>query len=452
MTRPSRFDRPFALGLLLFGASLGTAQTTSRAAYILQVSPGTQITALAPKYGLTVQNSWTSDKYWSYSVTAPQLLPPAVVTRLRAEHGVLQLETNSIVRAAETETDSRVKPSIQALGSWFPFAKTVNYYGSKVHSGYVQQPMTEIIELDQAQKKFGAGSGIVAIIDTGVDPTHPALRNVLLPGYDFTRNRSDTVSEFYDLQPDIAAYLQQSTVEILDGGPKVVLQVNSSTVAILNQSTVEILDGNGLPNAFGHGTMVAGLVHLVAPEARIMPLKAFHADGSAQLSDIVRAIHFAVDHGANVINMSFSFAALSAELQSAVEYASSRGVLCVASSGNAGKSALVYPAALPMVIGVGSTNYSDRRSPFSNFGRAARTSAPGEALVTPFPGNTYAGVWGTSFSSALVSGALALFKQAAPHLHMDDVDDTLDYGARIDEGMGDARLDLFRSLTYLVRK
>jgi subtilisin family serine protease len=305
-----------------------------------------------------------------------------------------------------------------------------------------------MVKADDAQAKFGKGRDVVAIIDTGVDPMHAALRDVLVPGYDFTRDRSDTVSEWSDVDPATAAALQQSTVEILDTTrPAVVL--NATTVAILSQSTVEILDGVGLPKAFGHGTMTAGLVHRIAPEAKIMPLKAFRADGTASLSDIVRAIRYAVDHGATVINMSFSFPSPSAELQSAVEYANTRGVICVASAGNNGRETSTYPAAFKQVIGVGSTNFSDRRSAFSNWGGSTRTSAPGEALVTTYPGNTYAGVWGTSFSTALVSGAVTLFQQNTSRCGYSAMKSALDYGLPIEQDMGDGRLELILSINYL---
>ena len=113
-------------------------------------------------------------------------------------------------------------------------------------------------------------------------------------------------------------------------------RLNQSTVAFLDQSTVAFLDGK-LPAAFGHGTMVAGLVHLVAPTAKIMPLKAFRADGTSRVLDIVRAVYYAADHGATVINMSFSLSGSSPELAEALEYATSRKVICVASAGNMGK-------------------------------------------------------------------------------------------------------------------
>ena len=324
-------------------------------------------------------------------------------------------------------------------------SSTVNYYGATVRNGYVNQPATQLIELSGARLLASAGSGTVAIIDTGVDPGHPALASVLLPGYDFTRDQPGA-SELADISQSTVAILDQSTVAILDSKNLPVV-LNQSTVAILDQSTVAILDGGNLPKSFGHGTMVAGLVHLVAPTARILPLKAFHADGTANLSDIVRAIRYAADNGANVLAMSFTFTTLSPDLQSAIQYANSKGVICVASSGNNGSERSYYPAALPQVIGVGSTNFTDQRSSFSNYDNSAITAAPGEAVITTYPGNNYAAVWGTSFSAPLVAGSIALYHQVAPNLRLDDLQDVMDAGVPIHQDMG-ARLDLVKSLAF----
>jgi subtilisin family serine protease len=98
--------------------------------------------------------------------------------------------------------------------------------------------------------------------------------------------------------------------------------------------------------------MVAGLIHLVAPTARIMPLKAFAADGTATLFDIERAIYYAIDHGAKVINMSFSMDTASDEFTQAIDEASGHGLISFASAGNSGRSARVYPAALCNVMGI----------------------------------------------------------------------------------------------------
>src|SRR6185312_415524 len=108
-------------------------------------------------------------------------------------------------------------------------------------------------------------------------------------------------------------------------------QVNQRTVAVLDQRTVAVLDGTKYA-AFGHGTMTAGIVHLVAPQAKIMPLKAFGPDGSGYESDIIRAIYYGAANGANVMNMSFDFATYSKELATAVKYVQGKGIIVVASA------------------------------------------------------------------------------------------------------------------------
>jgi subtilisin family serine protease len=153
-----------------------------------------------------------------------------------------------------------------------------------------------------------------------------------------------------------------------------------------------------------------------------------------------------------VINMSFSSVTSSASLTEAMQYAWSHNVICIASAGNEGKKLMVYPAGDPGVIGVASTNALDRRSAFSNFDvKSARTAAPGEALITTYPGNNYAGVWGTSFSAALTSGAVALFTQVRPQMRPSKVADALEHGHKLhDDDVGDARLDVLTSLLYCV--
>src|SRR5581483_5080011 len=102
-------------------------------------------------------------------------------------------------------------------------------------------------------------------------------------------------------------------------------------------------------NAYGHGTMVAGLIHLVAPSARLMPVRVFGNDGTAQLSTILAGFYYAINHGAGIINMSFSMTAPSTELQNALNTATNMGVVCVAAVGNGGAQVPVYPAAYTQV-------------------------------------------------------------------------------------------------------
>src|SRR5437879_1832258 len=155
--------------------------------------------------------------------------------------------------------------------------------------------------------------------------------------------------------------------------------------------------------------MTAGIVHLVAPQAKIMPLKSFNANGTGYDSDILRAIYYAVKNGAKVLNMSFDYPSYSQELATAIKYANSKGVISVASAGNDGHQVAVYPGALPSVIDVASTSNSDIQSTFTNYGAPpVWLAAPGQGVVTTYPWGTYAAGWGTSFSAPFVSGAAAL--------------------------------------------
>src|SRR2546428_4771774 len=206
----------------------------------------------------------------------------------------------------------------------------VPFYGSPVLSSYVNQPAVVLSGSAEAHQFFATGAGIVAVIDTGVDPNHPVLKASLVPGFDFTRNLPGMPSEFADLGQSTASILDQSTASILDQQTIVVL--NQSTASILDQSTASILDTRQVPRTFGHGTMVAGIVHLVAPTAKIMPLKAFHADGQGYTSDIIRAIYYATWKGAKVLNMSFSSPTASQEMKRALDVATNWGGLVAVAS------------------------------------------------------------------------------------------------------------------------
>jgi hypothetical protein len=319
-----------------------------------------------------------------------------------------------------------------------------NYFGTTVWTQFASQPAGSIIATGEAHT-VATGAGLVAIIDTGADFNHPVLQPALIPGFDFFTNTVTTTSELADLDPATATILDQSTSAILEQDD--VVLINQSTSAILEQDAAQQLDPSQLPAAFGHGTMVAGLVRLVAPTATIMPLRAFRADGTSTTFEILRAIYYAADNGADVINMSFSFPEANSELQRALDYATARGVVAVASAGNTGNRVIVYPAAFPNVMGVASTTNQDTRSSFSNYGADLVTlAAPGEALITTYPGGNYAGVWGTSFSAALVSGATALLKQINPELDHAGAETALSQAQPIDPELGAGRLDLLRAL------
>jgi len=325
-----------------------------------------------------------------FLVSFPAILSPATdLANVQGGLGILDAELD--------QTAEQHDQAYASSDSYLNDRTPTQYYGTTVWQGFLTQPANQLIRTRLTHTTFQVlGSGItVAVIDTGVDPTNPVLKNVLVPGYDFTRNVSGG-SEDSDVQvsPDL---------DDTQSG-----QVNQRTVAVLDQRTVAVLDGGGYSD-FGHGTMTSGIVHLVAPKAQIMPLKAFSANGTGYLSDVIRAIYYAVGNGAGVLNMSFDFSSYSQELSSAMKYANSKGVISAASAGNDGKYAFVYPGALPSVIDIASTSNQDTQSSFTNYGTPpVFMAAPGEGIMTTYPWGTYAAGWGTSFSTPFVAGTAAL--------------------------------------------
>src|SRR6202522_513673 len=230
-----------------------------------------------------------------FLVTLPAVLNPVTkLLQLNLETGILDIEVDQVVTAVPAYVNSNP--------SYLTDQTPTPYYGATVWQGYIVQPANQLVRAAQTQSTFNvAGAGTtVADIDSGVDPTNPVLKNVLVKGYDFTRNISGG-SEMNDVQasPNLSA-AQPATLD-------------QRTVAVLDQRTVAVLDGTAYSD-FGHETMTAGLIHLVAPEAKIMPLKAFSANGTAYDSDILRAIYYAVNNGANVMNMYFDYTTYSSEL------------------------------------------------------------------------------------------------------------------------------------------
>src|SRR5437870_5584766 len=362
-----KVERRILVWLLGLAAMLGIPHVAGAAQdeseFILRCSPK-DIQEVVRRYGLTLIHSHESQDI--HFVRAPATARPEhFLSDLRSDPDVKGIEADTDVMLPEAPAGLRLDQSTASILDMLRNRSVVPFYGNPVLSSYVNQPAVMLIRSAEAHQ-LATGAGIVAVIDTGVDPNHSVLKASLVPGFDFTRNLPGIPSEFADLGQSTASILDQSTPSILAQNTIVIL--NQSTASILDQSTASILDTRQVPQEFGHGTMVAGIIHLVAPVARIMPLKAFQADGAAHLFDILRAIYYAVDHGAKVINMSFSMEQRSAELNRAINYAARRGVVCVSSAGNNGARLLVYPAAFGNVLGVGSTSNLDARSTFSNFG------------------------------------------------------------------------------------
>jgi hypothetical protein len=365
---------------------------------------------------------------------AQGLLPQLLADVLQLVNGILDAEPDQTL-LIPPNVNNQATASTAPQGLWD--TTPVNYFGTSVTHGYVNQPAAQIIRVAQAHSVFNvSGAGIVADIDTGVDPNHPALQGVLLAGYDFTRDQPGG-SELNDISMSAPPPCETCAAAY----------VNQHTAAMLDQHTAAMLDGSQYA-AFGHGTMVMGVIHLVAPTAQLLPLKAFSANGNGSLSNILAAIYYAVQNHANVINMSFDMTTSSTELGTAIQYANGHNVILAASSGNDGKQEMVYPAGLQNVMGVASTNNQDQRSTFSNYGnQIVWVAAPGEGVITTYPFATYAAGWGTSFSSPMVAGTASLLVNMQSSSSENQAAWAIAHAKWIGLSMGNGRLDVYGSLS-----
>ena len=240
----------------------------------------------------------------------------------------------------------------------------------------------------QARGYHGFGA-VVAVIDTGIDPTHPALAGRLVPmGYDFVDDDDDPT--------DVGNGLDDN--------------------------------GNGrVDEGVGHGTFVASLVLAVAPACRIMPIRALDGDARGTSAGVARAIVWAAQNGATVINFSGGLGRDLRLMRQAIQYAAARNVPVVTAAGNGGEE-LQFPASLRETVAVTSVDLDDVKSDFASYGDRVDLCAPGEDLLGAHPLSP-SGVarWsGTSFSTALVSGAFAVLAAGIEPVPFDDLLDHLE--------------------------
>ncbi|NLJ60616.1 MAG: S8 family serine peptidase [Firmicutes bacterium] len=219
-------------------------------------------------------------------------------------------------------------------------------------------------------KTTGSGSVTVAVIDTGVQVDHPDLAGNIGPGYDFY-NKTSRVTDYN-----------------------------------------------------GHGTHIAGIIGAIANNGagiaginwnvRIMPLKAADNSGGGylSLSEIIEALHYAADNGADVVNMSFQIGGASTGedlfMEEAIEYAYNKGVTMIAAAGNEGQQWLAYPARHSKVIAVSAVGPDLIRANWSNYGNNIDVAAPGDNILSTWPVSTFASASGTSMAAPQVAGVAAL--------------------------------------------
>ena len=266
---------------------------------------------------------------------------------------------------------------------------------------YKNQPAMQLIRSNEAKAYSTGRSVVVADINSQVDYGHPALRGHLTGGYDFVATR-----------PSGSGSLNQAETGFLDQAETGFLDQEAS---FLQQAETGFLDTSMLPlasanPAYAHGTLCAGIIAAMAPDSMIMPLRAFDDQGRADLFILAKAVRYAADNGANVINMSFGTLDQSKALKNSIDYARGKGVILVASAGNNNTSTPQYPAALAGVLTVASTNLTDVKASFSNYGNYVFADGPGVRIISAYPGGLYAVVSGTSFSAPEVAATAALIR------------------------------------------
>jgi subtilisin family serine protease len=189
-----------------------------------------------------------------------------------------------------------------------------------------------------------------------------------------------------------------------------------------------------------HGTHVAGIIGAsmdngagiagVAPNTSIMPIDVFYGE-YAYTSDVIEGVYYAVNQGADIINMSLGSYSYNYSFNSAIQYAYQHDVVVIAAAGNDSTSQSHYPSSYPNVISVASTDSYDWKSYFSNYGYDIDIAAPGSSIYSALPYNSYGYMSGTSMASPVVAGAAALILANEPDLSNDEVEqrlyDTADY-------------------------
>ena len=254
--------------------------------------------------------------------------------------------------------------------------------GGDVVASIAPQPGLRPLDLASASAIATGAGVVVAVVDTGVDPTHPALQGRLESnGFDFIDQDFDPTDERNFIDDD----------------------------------------GDGVVDEqFGHGTFIASLVLAVAPDARILPVRVLDAEGFGTSSTLAAGIVWAVDSGADVINLSIGVAANSEAVREAIGYATDRDVLLVAAAGNDAADRIVFPASESDVLGVAAVAMTGAAAGFSNVGSAVDLVAPGVSMLGAMPETINpagTGTWsGTSFAAPAVAGSAALVRSVFPAL------------------------------------
>jgi thermitase len=359
------------LALLAAGSgqahALGEDYRTGQVIVKLNPIIGATIEEINAEYGSTTLDGYFSNKD-IYLLRTPSNKDAETFAQDLAndvQNRVLYAEPNFIAETAEGDARMRAR-GISA---------------SSVSPGqYPQKDLDKNLGLSCAAGISQGGGIRVAVLDTGAQLDHPALETNFkdVKRYDFVDNDKNPSDRPVGLDDD----------------------------------------GDGLEDQLvGHGTHVAGIVDLVAPAAKIMPLRVLNSEGYGDVFTVSKAISFAQHNGAHVINLSLGTARQSKLLRETVENATQNGVVVAASAGNSNTNVAHYPAAgngivasVDGLLAVTSVDIDQKKSRFANYGSWVDIAAPGEDIRSAFPIDKYANWSGTSMSTPFVSGQAALIR------------------------------------------
>jgi subtilisin family serine protease len=456
MTKPSRrFSKAAAAFLIVLCAAMGTSDGSStrqvkrvgptplrptrelRVEKPLTRRPGFRYAAdrVLVRFRSGVDETYADGLLRSYGFPVVRRIPGIGVYSVKTAAGVSVGETLAMLR--RNGDIELARPDYQARLAEIPndpyflnFQYSLRNRGGILNiSPTIQPQMTAGADV-KATTAWDVAKGdpetVIAIVDTGVDMTHPDfLGKFVSSGHDFANNDDDATDDHW------------------------------------------------------HGTHVAGIAAAgtnnligtagVAWNCRILPVKVTDANGDGFYSWIIDGIIWAADHGADVINLSLGGDVPDPFLEDACKYAHDKGVVIAAAAGNNGTVGVLFPAAYDAyVLAVAASDYNDAIADFSSFGPEVDVAAPGVWILGPAPqwyvgtGNLpYIFASGTSAATPHVAGMAALIKSAKPGLSADDImrivrytaDDinATTYSGR-DDHAGYGRINMERALVPYILK
>jgi len=335
--------------------------TTASANLVVRLPRGIDARRVARDHGFTVENH----------------IPGTGLYRFGLPHGgqeaemARRLSKDPRVIYAEPDQLGGITPE-QLVGSQQFSIAFADGFKSNGYADQIAYSQVDFVPGQTGAPGTGVGQGtIVALLDTGATFTHPALRGHYLPG-----------------------------INLVDP----------------NSPPLDVPDG--LTNlAVGHGTMVAGIIAIIDPSAQILPIRVLNGDGVGSVFNVAWGIYYAINQGAQVINLSLGTNQPSRALFQSVLYAEFSGAVVVASAGNNGEDELHYPASYPGVVGIAALEPGDILASFSNYGASVFADAPGDGITSTYYNGGYATWAGTSFSAPFATGEASLILENHPWLN-----------------------------------